>query len=150
MEDKGLQITRRHLPHWRIEGATYFLTFRTRQLLLTPEEQKVVLDHIKGGNKVYYSLAAAVVLPDHVHMILTPNPGCDLHRIMKGIKGRSARKINTLRGMSGSVWQDESFDRIIRDQDEFEEKMRYMFVNALKKGLTDNPWSYHGWFCAED
>jgi REP element-mobilizing transposase RayT len=109
-----------------------------------------VLNHIKEGHQIYYSLAAAVVMPDHVHMILTPNAGCELDRIMKGIKGLSARKINTLRGTSGSVWQDESFDRIIRGQDEFDEKVRYMFDNAVKKGLTDDPWSYHSWFCAEE
>ncbi|MGA9365648.1 MAG: transposase [Bacteroidota bacterium] len=150
MEEKELHITRRHLPHWRIEGATYFITFRTRELLLTPREQEVVLDRIKESHKVYYSLAAAVVMPDHVHMILTPNAGCELERIMKGIKGPSARKINILRGTTGSVWQDESFDRIIRDQDEFEEKLRYMFSNAMKNGLTDDPWNYYGWFCAEE
>jgi putative transposase len=150
MGEKGLRITRRHLPHWRIEGATYFITFRTRQLVLTPEEQRLVLAHIKEGNKLHYSLAAAVVMPDHVHMILTPNVGCKLDRIMKGIKGPSARKINMLRGTSGSVWQDESFDRIVRDQDEFEEKVRYMFNNPVKNGLTDDTWNYHGWFCAEE
>lgn len=110
MEEKQLHITRRHLPHWKIEGATCFITFRTRRLLLTPAEQELVLNHIKEGHQIYYSLAAAVVMPDHVHMILTPNAGCELDRIMKGIKGLSARKINTLRGTSGSVWQDESFD----------------------------------------
>jgi putative transposase len=150
MEVKELHITRRHLPHWSIEGATYFITFRTRQPPLTPVEQEVVLNHIKECDKVYYSLAAAVVLPDHVHMILTPNAGYELDRIMKGIKGPSARRINILRGASGSVWQDESFDRIIRDQNEFQEKVKYMFNNPVKSGLTDDPWNYHGWFCAEE
>jgi REP element-mobilizing transposase RayT len=150
MEEKELQVTRRHLPHWRIEGATYFITFRTKQLLLTPAEQELVLNHIKEGHKGYYSLAAAVVMPDHVHMILTPSADFELDRIMKGIKGASAHKINILRGTSGSVWQDECFDRIIRDQDEFEEKVRYMLDNAVKEGLVDDPWNYHGWFCAEE
>jgi putative transposase len=150
MEGKELHVTRRHLPHWRIEGATYFITFSTRRLVLTRVEQEIVLKHIKEADKVYYILAAAVVMPDHVHLILTPNPGYELDRIMKGIKGPSARKINILRGTSGSVWQDESFDRIIRDQDEFEEKLRYMLDNAVKDGLTEDPWNYHGWFCAEE
>jgi REP element-mobilizing transposase RayT len=150
MEEKELHITRRHLPHWRIEGATYFITFRTRQLMLTPVEQELVLNHIKEGDRVYYTLAAAVVMPDHVHLLLAPNAGYGLDRIMKGIKGVSARRINELKATSGSVWQDESFDRIIRDQDEFEEKLRYMFDNAVKEGLADDPWNYHGWFCAEE
>jgi putative transposase len=150
VEEKELHITRRHLPHWRIDGATHFVTFRTRQVVLTPVEQEIVLNHIREGDKLYYSLAAAVVMPDHVHIVLTPNAECELDRIMKGIKGASARKINTLRDATGSVWQDESFDRIIRYQDEFEEKLRYMFDNAVKDGLTEDPWNYHGWFCAEE
>jgi putative transposase len=150
VEEKELHITRRHLPHWRIEGATYFVTFKTQQVILAPMEQEIVLNHIKEGDKVYYTLAAAVVMPDHVHTIITPNPGYGLERIMKGIKGSSAHKINTVRGASGSLWQDESFDRIIGDQNEFEEKLRYMFDNAVKDGLTDDPWNYHGWFCPEE
>ncbi|MBM4168937.1 MAG: hypothetical protein FJ215_07240 [Ignavibacteria bacterium] len=69
---------------------------------------------------------------------------------MKGLKGASARKVNILRRRTGYFWQHESYDRIVRDQEEFEEKLRYMSNNPRKAGLTDDPWNYHGWYCGEE
>jgi REP element-mobilizing transposase RayT len=141
-----LQITRRHLPHWTLKGATYFVTFRTAQGDLSIEEQKLVLKHIIEGNGEFYTLIAAIVMPDHVHLLLTPKEEYNLSRIIRGIKGASARQLNLKMGTSGSIWQDESFDRIIRDQNELNEKMNYMLNNPVKRALTESPWGYHGWY----
>ncbi|MBI2485570.1 MAG: transposase, partial [Deltaproteobacteria bacterium] len=150
-----IKITRRHLPHWELKGATYFITFRTVQEL-SVEEQKLILNHIVNGNEKFYTLIAVIVMPDHVHLLLTPKEDYDLSRIMKGIKGVSARQINlnradknvrsTKKETSGSIWQDESFDRIIRDQNELNEKLDYMLNNPVRSGLTESPWDYHGWY----
>jgi putative transposase len=113
---------------------------------MSVEQQLITLNHIKDGNKKFYTLHAVIVMPDHVHMILEPLPGYSLSRIMKGIKGASARKINKARNSYGSIWQDESFDRIIRDEKEYNEKMIYMFENPLRAGLTEKPEDYHGWY----
>jgi REP element-mobilizing transposase RayT len=149
MEDESLHITRRHLPHWTINGATYFVTFRTRNGTLTVREQQLTLEHLKEGNGKYYDLTAAVVMPDHVHLLLTPKEEYSLSRIMRGIKGASARRINAMRHHPGPVWQHESYDRIMRDEDELLEKLEYMLNNPLKAGLTDDPHRYHGWYYDE-
>ena len=147
------EITRRHLPHWTLKGAIYFVTFRTDSKTdknvcptLSVEEQKLVLKHIINGNEKFYTLISAIVMPDHIHMLLTPMGGYSLSRIMKGIKGVSARRLNLKRGTSGSIWQEESFDRIIRNQNELDEKLSYMLNNPAKRGLTESPWDYHGWY----
>jgi REP element-mobilizing transposase RayT len=150
MIDGDLQITRRHLPHWTISGAQYFITFRTKTGTLSLDEQVLTLEHIKSGHEKYYMLFAVVVMSDHVHLLLEPKEQYSLSEIMRGIKGVSARKINHLRNSTGAFWQDESFDRIIRDQKEFEEKLNYMYNNPLKSGLTNDPNLYHGWFCNYD
>ncbi len=147
MIDGDLQITTRHLPHWTISGAQYFVTFRTKNGLLSIDEQILTLEHIKSGHEKFYTLFAVIVMPDHVHLLIEPNEKYSLSEIMKGIKGVSAKKINSLRKTNGSVWQAESLDRIVRDQNEFEEKLRYMYNNPLKNGLTDDPNTYHGWSC---
>jgi REP element-mobilizing transposase RayT len=147
MQDDLIHITRRHLPHWTIEGATYFVTFRTRSGKLSVDEQKITLEQLRQGHGKYYDLIAAVVMPDHVHVLLTPNDGHVLSRIMKGIKGVSARQVNRLRRSAGQVWQHESYDRIVRDERELHEKINYMLNNSVKQGLTDDPWEYHGWYC---
>jgi len=153
--NERLQITRRKLPHWTLKGSTYFVTFRTvlRQagmpVLLSVEEQKLVLKQILNGNGKFYTLIAVVVMPEHVHMLLIPIEGYELSRIMKGIKGTTARKLNLKRGTIGSIWEDEAFDRIIRDQYELDEKLNYMLYNPVKRHLVKNPWEYYGWYFNE-
>jgi hypothetical protein len=61
---------------------------------------------------------------------------------MKGLEGASARSINRLLGTGGTVWQDESFDRIIRDDRELEQKLQYMYYNPVKAGLVGKPEDY--------
>ena len=146
MSDSELRRTRRRLPHWRLPGATYFITFRLLSGQLSPEERKLVLEHLLSGDPAFYSLIAAQVMPDHAHMLLCPNPARSLSQIMKGIKGVTARKLNKNRGTKGRVWQDEYFDRIVRDNSELMEKLQYMFHNPLGRGLVEDPLDYDGWY----
>ncbi len=150
MTEPYLQIHRRNLPHWRLEGSTYFITFRLASGALATSEQQLVFDHIRAGHGKFYTLAAIVVMPDHVHLLLKPKPEFALSRIMKGIKGVSARQINQLRGLTGTVWQDESWDRIVRDAAEFEEKLQYMADNPVKAGLAKVIEEYPYWHMEKD
>lgn len=109
-----------------------------------------MLDHIKAGNTRFYDLAATVVMPDHVHQILRPREPFDVPRIMKGIKGISARLVNQSRGTKGQRWQDESWDRILRDDAELQEKIRYMLHNPVKAGLAQSGWEYDSWYFNPD
>lgn len=132
----------RHLPHWTMKGATYFVTFRVSQGELNLDERMAVLNHICEGNEKFYNLAAAVVMPDHVHVLLEPLQEFELSRIMKGIKGVTAKLVNHLRNGTGIVWQPESFDRIVRDQNELDEKVQYVVNNPVKRELVADPWDY--------
>jgi REP element-mobilizing transposase RayT len=148
--ENELKIRSRKLPHWTLKGVTYFVTFKTYKGKLSIDEQELILEHVKEGDSRFYTLIALVVMPDHVHLLLTPIKSYTLSRIMRGIKGVSAHKINLLRKTRRNVWQDESYDRIVRDQNELDEKLNYMFNNPVKKGLTENPWDYRGWYYYED
>jgi putative transposase len=83
---------------------------------------------------------------DHVHLLLYPDKGYDLTRILKGIKGVSAKLINESRKSHGPLWQDESWDRVVRDDNELREKLQYMIDNPAKRDLIDDgldwPWFY--------
>ena len=132
-----------------MEGSTYFVTFRlAAKQKLSLDERGFVLGHIKSGSGEFYRLIAAVVMPDHVHIIVCPQEGFDLPQIMKGIKGVSARWINKMRGTQGKLWQSESWDWIIRDQADMEKKLWYMFKNPLKSELAEDPYAYDGWHIA--
>ena len=138
------------MPHWSLDGSIYFVTFCAKETVLTEDEQAIVLKHIKEGDGQYYDCYAAIVMPDHVHLLLQPMEGITLSRIMHGIKGVSAHKINQYRNTKGSIWQEESYDRIVRDGNEFDNKLNYMYNNPIKKGLIEEPEIYIGWWCNEE
>lgn len=89
-------------------------------------------------------------MPDHVHALAQPlvkgeGGVYDLGEILHSVKSFSAHKINQRRGMEGLVWQDERFDRIVRDEVEFNEKWQYIRNNPVKNGLSERPEDYP-WF----
>ncbi len=136
-EEEELLITRRNLPHWQFPGSTYFVTFSLKSGILSEGERKIVLDAIKHFHTIRYWITCAVVMPNHVHILLKPvvSPsGADfsLSKIMQGIKGFSAREINKSRGATGPLWIQESYDRIVRDYDEYVEKWAYIRDNPTK------------------
>jgi REP element-mobilizing transposase RayT len=147
--DSTLRTRKRKLPHWTLSGSTYYVTFTLREGKLTLQERDLVLRHIRFGDGKQYCLVGAVVMEDHAHVILMPNDGVSLGSITKGMKGVSARKINEERRSSGALWLAESFDRIIRNEKEFHEKLNYMLNNAPKKGLVDDGWEYTWWYLSE-
>jgi REP element-mobilizing transposase RayT len=86
-------------------------------------------------------------MPDHVHLLLTPLQDIDgwsigLPAILKLIKGASARSLNKLLGVSGPVWQEESFDHVLRSEDSLEEKLEYIRQNPVRRGLVKKPEDY--------
>ena len=144
-----LTVTRRNLPHWRRNGATYFITFRVLCRELTSAERDLLHQHMLAGNGRFYDLVASVIMPDHVHLLLQPTRGYDLAHIMKGIKGASARQINSARDARGPLWQDESWDRLMRDEAEHHEKLKYMLDNPVKRGLIADGWDWPWWYLSD-
>jgi putative transposase len=145
--DREFQVRRRHLPHWQQGGCTYFVTFRSARGILPAEALSLVRNQILAGHGQRYDLAFGVLMPDHVHLMFRPRertPGMwwDLAVIMNGLKGASARRINQIIRSQGSVWQNESFDRIVRDEEEYQEKWRYMYENPLRAALVEGPDAY--------
>ncbi len=89
-------------------------------------------------------------MPDHVHIIVRPNDGQGLSRVMRKIKGGVSRIINLRRGTSGQLWQPESWDRILRSDHELQQKLQYILLNPVEDGLIEDPWAYPWWYMAPD
>ena len=142
-----LERHRRQLSHWSQEGSFYFVTFRLKASALNPTEVAFVRDYILECPNAF--ILAIVVMSDHVHLILRPHDSETLSTVMKGIKGSSARRLNLRRRTIGTVWQHESFDRIIRSEDELREKLNYMLMNPVRAGIANDPWKYAGWYLNE-
>jgi REP element-mobilizing transposase RayT len=141
---------RRRLPHYQKADRAIFVTFR--RLSRDPfaaSARDVILQHCLHDDGKRYILHAAIVMPDHVHMLLTPMRDPEgwpfsLPAILKLIKGVSARSVNKLLGSFGPVWQDESFDHVLRCDESFVEKLEYIRQNPVRAGLVKSveeyPW----------
>jgi REP element-mobilizing transposase RayT len=88
-----------------------------------------------------------VIAEDHVHLLLTPLRDLDgnlysLIEILQGIKSASAHSLNRALGRSGPVWQEESFDHVLRSEESFEQTVEYIRQNPVRRGLVTRPEDY--------
>ncbi|CAN5281068.1 transposase [soil metagenome] len=90
-----------------------------------------------------YSLHSFVIMPNHVHVLFSLASRESLQMTMKTWKGVSARELNARHGTSGSVWQKDYFDRMIRDTQHFWRAARYIRRNPAKAGLNDGKFHLH-------
>jgi putative transposase len=140
---KNLHTSRRHLPHFQAGNRTLFVTWRCLPgPPLSVNERASVMRCIAHFHEIRYQISAAVVMPDHVHILLYPlekQPGewWNLGELLKGIKGVAARQVNQSRGASGSLWQNERYDRLIRSDRDFNEKRSYIQMNPVREGLVE-------------
>jgi putative transposase len=187
--EKPITFYMRHLPHWRQEGATYFVTFRQadsfpqeklQELAALKQEwekrnpshctdeqwqqfahetmkrteqwldqgmgscrlrhadaRKIVTNALHQDDGRRYELGCYVVMPNHVHAIVRPleDSSDSLEQVLKSWKGIAAMQINRYFGLTGPIWQQESFDRIIRDEEHLNRAIQYIGSNPIKAGL---------------
>jgi REP element-mobilizing transposase RayT len=92
-----------------------------------------------------YCLSAWVVMPNHVHALMTPLPGHELSSILQSLKSYTANEANKMLRHHGKFWQQESFDRYIRDSKHFASVVRYIEDNPVKARLCRRP---EDWPCS--
>jgi putative transposase len=120
--------------------------------LLEKEVATIVIEDLHALNGERYRLIAYCIMSNHSHIVLdtfgydfspehsgvtAPYPLTDT---LKHLKGRTARRSNHALGRSGSFWHHESYDHMIRDQQEYERIIWYTVTNPVKAGLVEN-WS---------
>jgi len=179
----------RHMPHWRQDGATYFVTFRLADSIPAEklgqwemeladwwgknpephsEEQRadfnerfperfhewldagagecwlqrpqlggLVEEAMRFFDGERYALGTYVVMPNHVHALVRPLGGeHTLSTILHSWKSFTAKKINEVMERKGRVWQDESFDYIVRDGGQLAKFARYIEENPATARLS--------------
>ena len=102
-------------------------------LLSIAEIQDIVVcafDHYDGER---YELFDYVIMPNHIHFLIIPGTGYELGKIMKGIKGYTAREINKFLQRKGRVWEKEYWDRMIRSVEDYKSKKEYIKNNPSYK-----------------
>jgi len=119
--------------------------------LRTPEVAELVAQNMHRFAGQRYDLLAFTIMPNHVHIVLTPLPDgagkCyPLARIMHTMKGYTAGQANRLLGRAGAFWHHESYDHLVRNPPELDRIIAYVLNNPVKAGLVTDwqawPWTY--------
>jgi REP element-mobilizing transposase RayT len=106
------------------------------------------LHHFDGQR---YWISAWVVMPNHVHMLLTPNAKWPLSQILQSFKSYTSHEANKILGRRGQFWMEDYFDRYVRDKKHFAGAIRYIENNPVKARLCRKPedWPFSSaWFRA--
>ena len=87
-----------------------------------------------------YTLFPWSVMPNHVHITFRPLPSFTLPGILQSWKSYTSHEANKILGRQGDFWHRESYDHLIRDEDDFNRCAAYVLANAVRAGLHDWPW----------
>lgn len=113
--------------------------------LREPRAAELVVNAWKYFDAQRYDLHAWVVMPNHVHLLVKMRPPYALGEVVESWKRFTATRINRFRGTKGSFWQEDYFDRFVRDEAHYAEAVHYIHENPVRAGLVkaavDWPWS---------
>jgi hypothetical protein len=124
-EEKARWLALNPPPHTERQTEEYHRNFSRRIhewldaefgscVLARPDVFRIVDGALNFFNGQRYLLGEYIIMPNHVHALVQPLAGHQLHRILHSWKSYSAKEINKIKGTQGSVWHRESFDRIVR------------------------------------
>ncbi|MEO8724611.1 MAG: transposase [Acidobacteriaceae bacterium] len=92
-----------------------------------------------------FEVYAFVLMPDHVHLLLTPPPDQSLERAMQFVKGRFSFEAKRQLGWKLEVWQQSYYEVQILDLRQFRTRVNYIEMNPVKAGrceaVDEFPWS---------
>jgi REP element-mobilizing transposase RayT len=140
-----LRCCRPWLSRWRRHGSrvVYFVTLRLAagQRPLTAAERGVVSGSLRHRNGVAHRLLAFVVMDDHVHVLVEPL-AVPLDRLTHSWKSFTTHELQRLHRREGQVWQSESLDRAVLNDEELRQRADYIVGNPWKRWpfIKSYPW----------
>ena len=109
--------------------------------LALPGVAGLVGESIRFGGVLDYDLHAWVVMPNHVHLLITPRS--EVSKFLRKLKGFTAGQANRLLDRAGQTfWQEESYDRLVRSREEFKRIEAYILNNPVRAGLVRSAEEY--------
>jgi len=115
------------------------------QLLKNPVAANIVVDSLFFAHNKWCEVEAFVVMPTHVHVLMTLASEESLSETIRRIKNFTSLNIHRKLGMEpGRLWQPEYFDKLIRDREHYERTVHYIEWNPVKARLCADPrrWPY--------
>jgi len=126
-------------------GATYFVTataWQNRALFQSAQVAELLLETVFGyrrGGKFW--VHEFVVMPNHIHLLLTPTHGTTIERAMQLVKGGFSYRAREILGRS-EIWQRGYVDHRIRDSVDYERHRLYVHQNPIRRFLCESPEEY--------
>jgi len=122
---------------------TFFVTTKTsmgRTLLQSERNATLFVDvlrsYVAAGK---FRLHDFVIMPDHVHLLLTVGSDMTVERVMQFVKGGFSYRLKKEFGYSGEVWQRGFSEVRVQDKQSFLQHREYIAENPVKAGLADSP-----------
>ncbi len=135
------------LTHRTGEGWTYFVTTKSWEntfwFQAVRAAEIVVGKMLEYRDKGNYLLHDFVLMPNHLHLILTPT-SASLEKCMQMIKGGSSFEIHRVRGSKIQVWQSGFHESRVTDWMDYKKKADYIRFNPVAARLVERPelWPY--------
>jgi putative transposase len=107
-------------------------------LLRRADCAQVVDEALRHFDSERLALISSVIMPNHVHAVFVQHPEHPLEKLLRSWKTFGVRKINELLDRSGSLWQRDYFDRLVRDHQHFANCVRYIRRNPEKARLVNS------------
>lgn len=143
MPFKNFSIWRGRLPHWRADDVRYYATFRHRRPL-DERERHVLLKELLKPEGDKWDVLIVAVLPESTELIFTVREDkhgrpYELAAIVERAKAKAGRAIAKRTGERLPPFFSESYDRIIRDDAELEERWQAIFDAPVERELVEDP-----------
>ena len=101
-----------------------------------------VADTLKHFDGERYHLGDFILMPNHVHLLVCLLGTTEIESVCTSWKKFSATTINRMLQRSGRLWQEESFDHLVRSPEQFEHLQRYIRDNPKKANLKSGEFLY--------
>jgi putative transposase len=128
------------------QAGAYFVTTDTWQkhpLFINTALANIAIEQIVScRDRGFYKLHAFVLMPDHLHVLLTPGETTTVEKAMQMIKGGSAHTIGLESPQKFPVWHAGFHDRWMRDAEEYWGSKRYIEQNPVEAKLVERPEDY--------
>src|SRR5579864_4688195 len=134
--------------HRSTPASSYFVTtkcWQGRYIFQVPETARILVETLLHYREAgAYLLHEFVLMPDHVHLLMTPGATTSLERAIQSIKGGSSHRIHKETNRATIIWQKGFYDWTIRDANDWNAKVEYIRMNPVRAKLVAEPldWPY--------
>jgi REP element-mobilizing transposase RayT len=139
-----------HVRRLHLTDRIFFVNVNLRPRIrsFVHSEYALIIEELEASRRrLKFLLCGYVLMPDHWRALIWPSYPLLISQVLHDVKKDSARKLHAPRGSRGPFWQHQFWDRFVRHEREFLQRLEYMHLNPVRKRLVKRPqdwrWSSH-------